>query len=519
MKEKPKIVVIGLDGATWDVIHPLVHEGYLPTFRTLLEKGSHAKMRSSIPYTTFPAWKCYSTGKNPGKLGVFWFARVDFEAKKYVPHSSSDFESKELWDYLTDCGYVCGVINMPTTYPPKEIKGFMISGPPTPEEKDYTYPRELEKGIKEKYNYRVNPDPARFILQEKPDLVHIEELLDMRFKVTMDFVQKVDFLHTTLFYIDSVQHFYWHEKDAILRIYTKVDAFLDEIMKKIGEKSYLFLVSDHGFGQQSGIFYLNEWLAKEGYLVKKQNIRRVLPLVLPSRQNMMKAARSTRAVNVLPRIVPKYILNRLLNLFPRKGRCTMGTSVEDYIDWEKTVALAAYSLLYIDKRKLSKDEYKKLTDCLINDLKNALTTDNCKCIQKVFQCSHIYEGDYVDYGPDLAVQPENGYEINHAIFHKTPEIWRKIQKGSHRRTGIFLGYGPAIKKNGGTDFTMDIYDVAPTILHICGLPVPADMDGRVLKEIFEQDSELAKRKIVYQSTDEKEKIREKVEALRKTGNL
>jgi predicted AlkP superfamily phosphohydrolase/phosphomutase len=514
-KERPKIVVVGLDGASWDVIHPLVCEGKLPTFKTLLNQGSSAHMQSSLPYVTFPAWKCYSTGKNPGKLGVFWFARVDFNSKRIVPHNSFDFESRELWDYLTDFGYTCGVINMPTTFPPKKVKGFMISGPPIPEEKGFTYPADLEKILKKKYNYRVNSDPARFILQEHPDIEHIEELIDMRIAVTMDFIHDVDFLHTTVFYLDSAQHFYWHEKDVLSHIYQKIDSFLGKIIKEIGDKSYLFLVSDHGFGTQRAIFYLNEWLATKGYLVKKGNIRTFLPAVLPSRQQMIKGARATGVIQVLPKIVPKPLLNRLLNLFPREGKFTVGTAVEDYIDWEKTVALAVHSLIYMNKR-IGGGEYSQVQDQLMKELKTLVDPHNNACIQDVLKCSQIYHGDYVDYGPDLAVQLRDDYEVNHAVFHTTPEIWRTVKKGNHRRTGIFLACGPGIKRS---ETALDIYDVAPTILHICGVPIPEDIDGRVVKEIFADDSELARREIVSQPMDEKEKIKKKIEAMRKMGYI
>lgn len=515
VKEKPKIVVIGLDGATWDLIHPFVKGGKLPTFKMLLEKGSYAGMRSSIPYVTFPAWKCYSTGKNPGKLGVFWFARIDFKAKRCIHHNSLDFKSKELWDYLTDCGFTCGVINMPTTYPPKKVKGFMISGPPIPAEKNFTYPCELEKIIKEKYNYRVNPDPSRFILEEKPDLHHIEELLNIRFDITLDVMQNVDFLHTTIFYIDVVQHFYWNEKAIILRIYKKIDSFLKKVIKEVGE-GYLFLVSDHGFGQQEMIFYVNEWLARKGYLVKKKDVfRSILPALLPDRQKIMKTARSTGIIHILLKIVPKPVLNRLLNVFPREGKFTIGNAMEKCIDWEKTRAFAVYSLIYINKGMLSPSELKKLKNDITEQLKNV--RNNGYCIQKVSQCAQIYRGDFVDYGPDLVIEPEDGCEINHAVSNKNSKLWKKIQKGTHRRNGIFLAYGPDIKKAKETE--IDIYDVAPTILHICGLPVPTDMDGRILKEIFEKDSPLAKRTPVYQPLDEKEKIRKKIEALKITGKL
>ena len=84
MTKKPKLIVLGLDGGTWNVIKPLIKQGKLPTIAKLMENGTYGDLESSTPYYTFPAWKCYSTGKNPGKLGVYSFIDLDIENNKYI---------------------------------------------------------------------------------------------------------------------------------------------------------------------------------------------------------------------------------------------------------------------------------------------------------------------------------------------------------------------------------------------------------------------------------------------------
>ena len=87
--------------------------------------------------------------------------------------------------------------------------------------------------------------------------------------------------------------------------------------------------------------------------------------------------------------------------------------------------------------------------------------------------------------------------------------------------GIFLAYGHHMKR-GPKIADAKIYDIAPTILHVFGLPIPWDMDGLVLKEIFEEGSELARREITYQEAeaeDEKERIREKIKKLKPFRNM
>lgn len=88
----------------------------------------------------------------------------------------------------------------------------------------------------------------------------------------------------------------------------------------------------------------------------------------------------------------------------------------------------------------------------------------------------------------------------------------------HSLSGIFLAYGPGIKKGNKINGSK-IYDIAPTILHILGIPIPRDMDGEVLKEIFESDSELANRQIIYSRADEKEQITRKIRNLKKLKGI
>ena len=89
-----KLVVIGLDSASWNVLMPLIEAGDLPTIERLMTTGVRGYLRSSVPPITFPAWKCYSTGKNPGKLGVYSFTGLDKERKV---HQQADCSLLAYW--------------------------------------------------------------------------------------------------------------------------------------------------------------------------------------------------------------------------------------------------------------------------------------------------------------------------------------------------------------------------------------------------------------------------------------
>jgi len=73
----PKVLIIGLDGATWDLMKPLTEKGKLPTLRKLIDEGVHGDLESTITPSTGLAWVSFATGKNPGKHGCYDF-KIDF---------------------------------------------------------------------------------------------------------------------------------------------------------------------------------------------------------------------------------------------------------------------------------------------------------------------------------------------------------------------------------------------------------------------------------------------------------
>ena len=153
MRNETKVIVIGLDGATWDLIKLWADKGVLSTLKYLMTNGSFGISESIVPHYTFPNWKCISTGKNPGKLGVYSWMKVDFRKERIIPNVSKDFKSNEIWDLLSDKNLPCGVIGMPTTYPPKKLeKGFIVSEM-NPFDYNFTYPKELEEELKSQFNY------------------------------------------------------------------------------------------------------------------------------------------------------------------------------------------------------------------------------------------------------------------------------------------------------------------------------------------------------------------------------
>ncbi|MDD5207397.1 MAG: alkaline phosphatase family protein, partial [Desulfobacterales bacterium] len=209
-----KTVVIGLDGANWDHLAPWLERGVLPNLKKLMEQGAWSYSASELPYVTFPNWKCYSTGKNPGKLGVFWWEQVDRDARTVSMPNSQSFKSAELWDYLGEAGRRCCVINMPTTYPPKNLEnGAVIAGGPGCADHGYTSPGDLESSLQDRFGYR--PHPRNSISRRQEYIREVLDLIDLRFEVGKTFLDEFDFVQITVFYINMLQHFFWRDQPVL----------------------------------------------------------------------------------------------------------------------------------------------------------------------------------------------------------------------------------------------------------------------------------------------------------------
>ena len=166
------------------------------------------------------------------------------------------------------------------------------------------------------------------------------------------------------------------------------------------------------------------------------------------------------------------------------------------------------------------EEYENVRNLIIENLE--LLTDpktSNKAIEKVFSKEELYEGRFCDRAPDISFLPGRGFGILQREQFVSPSTFINSPScGTHRIKGIMLLFGPNIESNKQIE-EAKIFDLAPTILHLFGLPIPEDMDGRVLNEIFRQGSEPAKRREIYQKVDEEEKIRERIKHLRNSGRI
>ncbi|MFC6719940.1 alkaline phosphatase family protein [Halovalidus salilacus] len=367
-----RTIVIGLDGGNWELISPWLESGELPNIARLIERGATATSHSYLPPVTVPNWKCYSTGKNPGKLSVYRFDHLDVRNENYVFHHSTDFKSAELWDYLNDEGYRTAVVNMPTTYPPREIDGAMICGGPDAREGEYralddvyTYPESLQKKLEAEYDYAIHPKPLISSKDERGEEVDaIQELIDLRFRVAKDLLsrEEFDFLHVTSFYSNTLQHFFWQE-EPVFETWKLFDDHIGDFLEL--EDTNVIVMSDHGCENVHTVVHLNNWLEKEGYLSLETSVDDVMNKAGLTKERVLQVSKKLGATDTLARIIPE----KIQNLVPWEEG-VRGKRTFEKINWEETDAVAnAQGLVYVAHEKDS-ETYNRVRSELLEKLGN-----------------------------------------------------------------------------------------------------------------------------------------------------
>ena len=519
-----KVVIVGLDGATWDVILPFVEEGKLPTFKKLLNEGSWGILKSTLPPVTVPAWPSFATGKNPAKLGIYNFVMVDNKTGKVRIVRSSDIKSKKIWDYLSFIGKKSIVLNHPVTYPPEKINGIMVSGMLTPPDaKDYVYPPDILEDL-EKLEYIIEPDPE--VVKTKWDTEDfISELIKTIQKRTEAAVHLMknypwDFFFVLFRATDIVQHKQFQNKEKLLKIYTGIDKSLSIILETVPENTIIILMSDHGFCEFKKSFNITKWLYEMGYVKLKRKSgstgsskRSVLMKLGITQASVLKILRELR-LEWIREYLPVTIKSKLTP-------SSVEIDLKESAVYPGILFTGASQYLSINREKIRDEEkYERLREELISgllDFKDPETGDHI--IEAVYKKEEVYSGPYLNEAPDIVFLLKRGYSLTTSLDLSTPVV-EKISSpfGTHHMDGILLAHGPGIKRGHKIE-TAEIIDIAPTILHIFGLLIPKDMDGRVLMEIFEDNSEFSKRQSkyvdprYYERKVEDEKLKKAIKAL------
>lgn len=441
-KEKPRdrLFVLSIDGLPHSFLTQPSGAALMPNLTGLTQGGAFGRMNSILPTVSSVAWACYATGVNPGKHGVFGFVdRQPSPFETWVP-TARDLKAPAIWDLMGRTGKEVGIINVPLSYPPKQVNGFMISGFLSPDVSSAVYPMELAPRLIE-LDYRIEADTSLAAQDPEAYLADLAETMGRRFNTAFQLMhsESWDFFHLHIMGGDRVNHFYWGQWEdggpagaGFDEFYRRMDSYIGELSQHLPPGCRLMALSEHGFTRAKGTVFVNRWLEENGYLHFSRG-----------RKELRNMHQESKAYSLVPGRI-------YINLEGREER----------------------------GRVSSGKPYEELREELIHRLSGLPHPETGEpVLGRVFRREEIYSGPHISRAPDLVIEPVSGYDLKANLTGPgvvgPPEL-----SGVHTFDDAFLyiGDSPTPLEDGA----FSILDVTPTVLKLMNIAAPQNMDGHAL---------------------------------------
>jgi len=484
-----KIIVIGLPGLSMNTIN--IWSNAFSTLNELKNDGSYGTLQSVYPLISPTIWASLITGTYPNKHGIIEYCIFDNGKKRNL--TARDLRVPPLWKLLNIHSLKAGIVNIPFTYPPDVINGFILSGYVGSHEKIASYPPNLVDLLDKKFHVK---ELYKNITWYKPrnELEFINSIINVTEKESEILTYLIrnfdwDFLITSFFFIEEVFHYLWFYiykqnlkykniifiKNKIFDLFKIIDDSIKIIVNNIDENTGMLIISPYEIQPLHGTIFLNHLLYGAGLLVFKNSIRTMLKRLIYEK---------------IP--VPDKLLRIIYDLFPR-----IRLNISD-IDWHRSIAYSTgwIGQIYINKELIKNYiNYNKLIDYIALLIMKNVNDGNI--IERILKKEDIAPN--LNYGPDLYLLPKDfkyvSYGCGAAGGESFADFGPKVQKvimyppfnyqsAWHRMTGFIIAYGSFFKPKYELNRIVNIVDIAPTILHMFNIPIPEYIDGDIITEFF-----------------------------------
>ena len=496
-----RLMILGLDGASWRLTQKLVAQGRMPTIGRILAEGAGGPLYSTIPDVSPTAWASFMSGKNPGQHGVYGFGLKVPGSYFLEPFSSRGrIPVQTLWGMLSSKGKRVAVINVPMTYPPEPVNGIMISGFGTPDETGnrFVHPPEIMDELRSRLGpYILDVHWNEYEKRGIPALLEANRQMTQRraeYGLHILGREAWDLFMLAFVSTDRLQHCLWQYlepqqplsaeqqgiRGQVLDYYDYLDRVIGDFLAASPDSNVL-IMSDHGFGPCAAAVNVNTWLGEQGFLTwnatNKARMRWAVKLIKGLGINRERFGQLAKRVGI-----DEY---RHLEKFSHRA---------NNMDWSKTRAFSyTPSGIYLNLKGRERQgtvEPGAEADRLLDEIKERLLdlrapVSGHRVVRRVVRSQEIYRGPKLEMAPDLVIaEADTQYMFNFNLYRSRevfePTSWRS---GNHEPEGLVLACGPRIA-HGRRVKRADLVDLCPTALHLLGEPVPDDMDGRVIREIL-----------------------------------
>lgn len=503
-----RVMVIGLDGAGFDVIGGLLAGGRMPNLARLQETGASGTLRSIYPPISAIAWPSFYTGVGPGKHTVFGFSHFHPATYGRTLANARSVAVPTIWDLASARERRSVIANVPMTYPPAPLNGVLVSGLLAPHPRSsFTYPEELRDELAAEVG-TLMPDPSRTRLLRRTvrgALGWLGRATDIRTRMFLHLMggQPWDLFVGVFRTTDVTQHAFLGKAvrspeppyemvrrggHIIAGHYEQVDAAIGKLVAEAPADTSFVVMSDHGANVKGHSFFTNEWLADRGLLKWAR-----WPLFGESGGAVkhVTVGRQLQSLRVawLGKLLPQHWLDREITIPRESSILHMGRS----IDWAQTRAFCDPTMpegIRINLRDRERDgtvapgeEYERVVSDIIEAAGETAAADGAEPIVKIARREELYTGPHVEEAPDLVLITEDMSVRREPCRRGHLRPARGLLRAGHSSDGIVVASGPAFASLE-EPVNASIVDLAPTILYLLGVPVPEESDGRVLTELL-----------------------------------
>src|SRR6266511_5223369 len=495
----PKLTVIGLDAATFDVIDPLLAAGQLPNIARVLDSGTGATLRSTTHPLTPHAWTTMVTGVNAGRHGVWDFVERDETGYELRVINGSYRRAAAVWDRLRLSGKRVGLVNIPFTWPAPKVNGFAIAGmDAAARESGMTNPPELFDELRREFGPLELDHRFPVTSEGEPDLDFIRRAAEQKVEITLRLSDRFEpeLLWVVFMAADHIHHAAWPDWEdrgpdsAVAETYRILDQAVGRLVEAASGNDVM-LVSDHGGGSLRGVVNLNAWLAQEGYLTYTR----------PTEQLDRKFVDALFALRRrIPQRIRYWVKQRAGGLRERMYERRQYSVVD--CAQARAFSYGAFGNIVVNVRGRNQhgtvepgDEYDRVREEIAAKAMGIRGPDGEPIVAAVHRREDLFEGPQIEKIPDLLVEFHNYEWLGKGNLKTRAEtIWDTIELepgskheyvGSHRHDGIFALAGPSATKRERA--AIEIADVAPTVLYLLGEEIPVDLEGRVVAEAIDPE--------------------------------
>jgi predicted AlkP superfamily phosphohydrolase/phosphomutase len=491
-----RLVILGLDGATWTVLDPMRRRGVMPNLDALLARSAHGTLRSIIPPVTTAAWTSMMTGCGPARHGVFDHRFFDAASGQMKVNHSARVRVPTFWHLLSQAGRSVVSLNVPATYPPLNVRGVVVSGMDAPHldaalSGAPAFARRLRAEVPD-YSLRYFWKRAPQSLDELTENARLtaesflgragggllaDEMVPDWSALMVQFQNLDPFQHRAWRYLNvdetGIDRPEWNA--AAAEVLRGLDAAVGRLIELADRRdAAILVVSDHGFGPCLGRIHVNRILIDAGVAH------------LPGVAGRLRRRVSQGVENV-----------RLWGAKrddPNARSSSFDTSViaQFAFDWKRTLAFAPHqdtaAMVYLNstarRAGAPLSTPRQIDDARASALAALAESRHGETgiplFPHIIETAEAFNLDPAREGyPDLIALPDESYWVRTKLA--PGRAWVETDPnlpGTHRPEGIIALSGAGVAP--GRTLRANLIDVAPTILKLFALPIPGHVEGRPL---------------------------------------